>query len=199
MAQGGVSEVQRILKAKNFFEVLELSLPEVTTEDVRKAHKRLVLKVHPDKCSEPGAEEAFGEVTKAVELLSDEAVLERFIELFRNKEKREAFEKDPANVQKQEAERKRRRDAGEVLLDETSVSAQATKHQKVDELEKKLSEHRQQMMERLDKQEEEKLKKVENIIEEKTLSHTRKSWQDFMRCGKTKRGKMPKVRREGED
>ena len=41
------------------------------------------------------------EVTKACELLSDEAVLQRFIDLFNNKEKREAFERDPQNIQKQ--------------------------------------------------------------------------------------------------
>jgi len=38
---------------------------------IKKAYKRLALQLHPDKCQEPGAEEAFKKVAEAVEVLGN--------------------------------------------------------------------------------------------------------------------------------
>lgn len=50
-------EVTRILGARDHWEVLGLT-GRASKEEVRTAHRRLVLLVHPDKCTEPGAGEA---------------------------------------------------------------------------------------------------------------------------------------------
>lgn len=42
-------------------------------EEIRRAYRKLSLKVHPDKNKAPGAEEAFKEVSKAFKCLSDES------------------------------------------------------------------------------------------------------------------------------
>ena len=47
-------------------------------EDVRKAYRKLSLKVHPDKNKAPGAEEAFKAVSKAFQCLSNEETKKRY-------------------------------------------------------------------------------------------------------------------------
>ena len=42
-----------------------------TAQEIRKAYKAMAREWHPDKNSDPGAEERFIEITKAYELLSD--------------------------------------------------------------------------------------------------------------------------------
>ena len=95
----GEAEVRRILAAKDYFQILGLELPDVTVDDVKKAHRKLVLKVHPDKCQAEGAAEAFDELTKAMTLLSDEDVLDSFKEMWNSKERRQQFEQDPSAMQ----------------------------------------------------------------------------------------------------
>lgn len=64
-------EVQRILRTKDYYEIL--SVPKDSPEDVlKKAYKKLALKLHPDKNKAPGAEEAFKKVSRAVQCLTDE-------------------------------------------------------------------------------------------------------------------------------
>jgi len=62
--------VQRILRTKDYYTILEI--PRDSNEDqVKKAYKKLALKLHPDKNKAPGAEEAFKKVSKAVQCLTD--------------------------------------------------------------------------------------------------------------------------------
>ncbi|KGN65317.1 chaperone protein dnaJ 49 [Cucumis sativus] len=63
--------VRKIKKKKDYYEILGLE-KSCSTEDVRKAYRKLSLKVHPDKNSAPGAEEAFKAVSKAFQCLSNE-------------------------------------------------------------------------------------------------------------------------------
>mmetsp|Transcript_17095 Transcript_17095/g.35588 ORF Transcript_17095/g.35588 Transcript_17095/m.35588 type:complete len:420 (+) Transcript_17095:56-1315(+) len=64
--------VERVLRSKDLYEVLDLKREEVRdAETVKKAYKRKALKLHPDKNFAPGAEEAFKRLSHAVQVLSD--------------------------------------------------------------------------------------------------------------------------------
>ncbi|KAK9268501.1 hypothetical protein L1049_000253 [Liquidambar formosana] len=66
-----ITIVRQIKKKKDYYEILGLE-KTCTVEDVRKAYRKLSLKVHPDKNKAPGAEEAFKAVSKAFQCLSNE-------------------------------------------------------------------------------------------------------------------------------
>lgn len=63
--------VREIKRKKDYYEILGLE-KNCTAEDVKKAYRKLSLKVHPDKNKAPGAEEAFKIVSKAFQCLSDD-------------------------------------------------------------------------------------------------------------------------------
>ena len=83
-----VAEVARILKCKaqDFFAVLDIDPKTAEFDEVKKAHKRVVLKVHPDKCQGVAqAKDAFAVADAAYKKLSDEAMFTRFRDAFRRK------------------------------------------------------------------------------------------------------------------
>lgn len=59
--------VRRIRRTKDYYEILGLT-KTCSEGEVRKAYRKLSLKVHPDKNSAPGAEEAFKSVSKAFQV-----------------------------------------------------------------------------------------------------------------------------------
>jgi curved DNA-binding protein CbpA len=63
--------VQRILRTKDYYAILEVD-KSASEDTVKKAYKKLALKLHPDKNKAPGAEEAFKKLSKAMQCLSDE-------------------------------------------------------------------------------------------------------------------------------
>ncbi|XAR66908.1 hypothetical protein NMG60_11013284 [Bertholletia excelsa] len=66
-----IAIVRDIKKKKDYYEILGLE-KSCSVEDVRKAYRKLSLKVHPDKNKAPGAEEAFKAVSRAFQCLNDE-------------------------------------------------------------------------------------------------------------------------------
>eukprot|EP00397_Hematodinium_sp_SG-2012_P022712 GEMP01023551.1.p1 GENE.GEMP01023551.1~~GEMP01023551.1.p1 ORF type:complete len:368 (+),score=77.48 GEMP01023551.1:162-1265(+) len=65
-----MSLVQGILRSKDYYEIL--GVPKDAAEDaLKKAYKKLALKLHPDKNGAPGAEEAFKKVSKSFQCLND--------------------------------------------------------------------------------------------------------------------------------
>lgn len=62
--------IAKIRKAKDFYETLDVT-QEATEDDIKKAYKKLALKLHPDKNKAAGAEEAFKSVSRAFSCLSD--------------------------------------------------------------------------------------------------------------------------------
>jgi DnaJ family protein C protein 8 len=188
------AEVNRILKAKSYFEILQLSLPDVTVEDVKKAHRRLVLQVHPDKCRVPEAAQAFDELTKAVALLADEEVLSGFREMWENKERRKAFEQDPAAAQAAQEDHKRRREAGEAVPGEPL--AKMPKVPQATDLDVRLEAARKEKARREERLSEEQIKKEKAKIEEAMLRQTRGSWTDFQKKGTKSKMRMPGIKKE---
>ncbi|KAK1413949.1 hypothetical protein QVD17_29686 [Tagetes erecta] len=61
--------VREIKMKKDYYEILGLE-KSASVEDVKKAYRKLSLKVHPDKNKAPGSEEAFKKVSKAFQCLS---------------------------------------------------------------------------------------------------------------------------------
>lgn len=51
-----------------------------SVEEIRKAYRKLSLKIHPDKNKAPGSEEAFKKVSKAFKCLSDDDSRSRYDE-----------------------------------------------------------------------------------------------------------------------
>jgi len=72
-------EVVRQVKkhSRDYYQILGLE-KDCTVEDVRKAYRKLSLKVHPDKNKAPGAEDAFKAVSKAFQCLSDAESRKRY-------------------------------------------------------------------------------------------------------------------------
>merc|ERR1711871_73715 len=69
---GATGEVARVLSCRDYYAVLELHR-DADADAVKKAHRKKVLKTHPDKLGTDvvGGSEAFGRVQKAFEILSD--------------------------------------------------------------------------------------------------------------------------------
>eukprot|EP00392_Amoebophrya_sp_AT5.2_P000543 g544.t1 len=63
--------VQRILRTKDFYAIMGLT-KTASVDEIKKAYKKLALKLHPDKNGAPGAEEAFKKLSKAMQCLEDE-------------------------------------------------------------------------------------------------------------------------------
>ncbi|KAH7572368.1 hypothetical protein ACOSQ2_015741 [Xanthoceras sorbifolium] len=66
-----IAIVRQVKRTKDYYEVLGVE-KSCSMEDVKKAYRKLSLKVHPDKNKAPGAEEAFKTVSKAFQCLSNE-------------------------------------------------------------------------------------------------------------------------------
>ncbi|PKA50983.1 Chaperone protein dnaJ 49 [Apostasia shenzhenica] len=66
-----VELIREIKSRKDYYAVLGLE-KKCSVEDIRRAYKKLSLKIHPDKNKAPGADEAFKIVSKAFKCLSVE-------------------------------------------------------------------------------------------------------------------------------
>mmetsp|Transcript_18191 Transcript_18191/g.29583 ORF Transcript_18191/g.29583 Transcript_18191/m.29583 type:complete len:269 (-) Transcript_18191:39-845(-) len=64
------AEIRRIFSCKDFYEILVV--PRSCNEnDLKKAYRKLAIKLHPDKCHLTGAEDAFKKVSTAFSCLND--------------------------------------------------------------------------------------------------------------------------------
>ena len=64
-------EVVRILKTSNLYEILCVE-KTCDNNDLKRSYRKIATKVHPDRCKDPGATEAFQKVSHAYQILSDE-------------------------------------------------------------------------------------------------------------------------------
>ncbi|KAL8210170.1 hypothetical protein R6Q57_006902 [Mikania cordata] len=63
--------VHKIKRNTDYYEILGVG-KSCSVEEIKKAYRKLSLKVHPDKNKTPGSEEAFKKVSKAFKCLSDD-------------------------------------------------------------------------------------------------------------------------------
>ncbi|XP_071723434.1 chaperone protein dnaJ 49 [Rutidosis leptorrhynchoides] len=63
--------IKKINRNQDYYAVLGLE-KKCSVEEIRKAYRKMSLKVHPDKNKAPGSEEAFKKVCKAFKCLSDQ-------------------------------------------------------------------------------------------------------------------------------
>jgi curved DNA-binding protein CbpA len=66
-----MTPLAQVLNGKNYFEKLSLPVQNVSIDVLKKQYKKLAREIHPDKCSDPRATEAFKSLTEAYEILSD--------------------------------------------------------------------------------------------------------------------------------
>jgi len=66
-----VNLIREILWEDNYYMILGLE-KSCSIEEIRKAYKKLSLKVHPDKNKAPGSEDAFKKISNAFRCLSDD-------------------------------------------------------------------------------------------------------------------------------
>ncbi|KAJ4776004.1 Chaperone protein dnaj 49 [Rhynchospora pubera] len=66
-----ITVVREIRKNKDYYAILGVEKSS-SSEEIKRAYKKLSLKVHPDKNKVPGAEEAFKSVSKAFNCLNNE-------------------------------------------------------------------------------------------------------------------------------
>jgi DnaJ homolog subfamily C member 8 len=73
-----IKEIERLLESKDAFNTLRLDIVSCEVGDVHKSFRKIVLLVHPDKCSLENAATAFDKAKQAHALLSDELILNKF-------------------------------------------------------------------------------------------------------------------------
>lgn len=66
-----IKAVQQILNSKDDWSKFGLHPSNTTKDDVKRMYKHLAKLIHPDKCTVPGHEEAFKELTKIKKSLSE--------------------------------------------------------------------------------------------------------------------------------
>ncbi|MCO5563047.1 hypothetical protein L7F22_016683 [Adiantum nelumboides] len=72
-----VDIVRQIRKIKDYYQILGLE-KDCSAEEIRKAYRKVSLKVHPDKNKAPGADEAFKAVSKAFACLNGPELKQKY-------------------------------------------------------------------------------------------------------------------------
>lgn len=104
-----VQLIGQIKRTGDYYALLGLE-KACSSEEIKRAYRKLSLKVHPDKNKAPGAEEAFKKVSKAFKCLSDDGSRRRYDQT--------GFVEEFEYNQRPNARRRRRRRTGNDLFDD---------------------------------------------------------------------------------
>ena len=190
------SEIDRIMKAfrANAYDVLDLQ-PGVPDEDIKKTYRKKSLLIHPDKSSNPHAQDAFDRLAVAHQTLLDEkkranldeAIADARMLLIRERKLTTDSEevKDP-DVEFVKAWK------GKVKIVLADMEERRRRQQKAQMQE----EGRQQRREEAEI-EERKRKREHEVDWEKTREQRIDSWRDFQKKGEGKAGKKKKMKTLG--
>ena len=88
--------VQRIISSTTYYDILEISR-NATDDEIKKAYRKLALRIHPDKCHAPGAEEAFKNVGKAFQCLSDASKRRKYDASGKDPQSSQQYPQGPSN------------------------------------------------------------------------------------------------------
>jgi hypothetical protein len=77
--------IKDVAKNKDYYDILGIAKGS-TDNEIKKAYRKLALKLHPDKCSLTGGEDAFKKVGTAFHCLSDEDKSRQYDQLGRDQE-----------------------------------------------------------------------------------------------------------------
>eukprot|EP01127_Copromyxa_protea_P012835 TRINITY_DN3377_c0_g3_i2.p1 TRINITY_DN3377_c0_g3~~TRINITY_DN3377_c0_g3_i2.p1 ORF type:complete len:230 (-),score=30.60 TRINITY_DN3377_c0_g3_i2:143-832(-) len=72
-------EVSRVLSASNFYSRLSLTAEMTQKSSVRQAYYKIALQIHPDKCTDARATDAFKHLSEAFETLYDTTTQETYL------------------------------------------------------------------------------------------------------------------------
>ncbi|KAF7851501.1 hypothetical protein BT93_L3786 [Corymbia citriodora subsp. variegata] len=104
-----VQLIGQIKRTGDYYALLGLE-KACSSEEIKKAYRKLSLKVHPDKNKAPGAEEAFKKVSKAFKCLSDDGSRRQYDQI--------GFVEEFEHNQQHNVRRRRRRRTGNDLFDD---------------------------------------------------------------------------------
>lgn len=78
MASESQAAIKRVLRCRDdYYKILDVD-KQADDDAIKKAYRKLALRLHPDKCSEEGAEDAFKKVGEAFSVLSDAEKRQRY-------------------------------------------------------------------------------------------------------------------------
>lgn len=104
-----VQLIRQIKRNNDYYSILGIE-KSCSVEEIRKAYRKLSLKVHPDKNKAPGSEEAFKKVCKAFKCLSDDDLRRQYDQI--------GLVEDFEHNQQHNVRRRRRRTGHDFFEDE---------------------------------------------------------------------------------
>eukprot|EP01059_Diplonema_ambulator_P029541 TRINITY_DN49088_c0_g1_i1.p1 TRINITY_DN49088_c0_g1~~TRINITY_DN49088_c0_g1_i1.p1 ORF type:complete len:231 (+),score=83.96 TRINITY_DN49088_c0_g1_i1:61-753(+) len=179
--------MKRIDDAKDdWFRILGLELETCTVDDVKQSFKKIVMKLHPDKCKLPGAAEAFTKADKAYKGLNDPEVLKKFKDAAAKKAEQKKYRQSASTLEAWLRQSKQGR--GEeykepTVEEELSPEARAAADKLKSEreffmrVERKISE-KDERLKRKERQ------RAEDLQKEAELQDTIGNWNDFVHTAK---------------